>query len=141
MTEEQLQELLKEMFERQNEIEVPRIDKTQRIFDLERQLEEARKNWDEVSVENGILNTELTSLRAELEACREGLRKLEWSKLGYHDGKLISHMIYTDQEDISIRHNQNLPEKYCTECGNCICMGHKPDCWLAKLLKPSEEGG
>ena len=80
--------------------------------------------WEMVATE---LSEAVRRLEAENGNLREGLRKLEWVGTG----------IYKD-------HNGHCPVcgQFHQHCGRNDCpadwVGHKPDCWLAALLKETE---
>jgi hypothetical protein len=69
---------------------------------------------------------ELESRNAELEA---GLRKLEWSREPTGDW-LVQTCPACHQMD-----QEQMPNARYLSCEQMAWFGHKPDCWLDKLLK------
>jgi hypothetical protein len=67
-------------------------------------------------------NARITSLTAQIERLREGLRKLEWDRLGRCPG---CNCIDPQHADLDTRHAKEYPDLY----------KHAPDCWLAAIIK------
>jgi len=71
------------------------------------------------------LRNELTAAQAEIERLRQGLRRLQYAPT--EDSCEVDGHPCTEDDD---EHNNS-----CCGCGRFKCEGHKPDCWLSKLLE------
>ena len=70
----------------------------------------------------------ILTLQADNAKLREGLKRLEWCLIGEWCGVSGHPRNF---------HSSRIDEHWmaCPVCGNHKCAGHKPDCWLAELLR------
>lgn len=82
-----------------------------------------------IEQEHSLCKEAIDSLRAEVERLMEGLKRLEWTPCEDYCENDAHDLAGPNSADYDDMHHRS-----CMACGAMQCEGHKPNCWLNKLI-------